>query len=226
RAPRYLGVLDPVKLVIENYPEDQVDEFVMPLHPEEESFGSRTVPFARELWIERADFMADPPKKYFRLSPGREVRLRFAYYVTCTGYETDAQGNVTLIRAAYDPETKGGWSKDGRKVKGTLHWVSARHALRAEVRNYGNLFTVENPNSVEEGKTFLDYLAPDSLEVLDACWVEPALARMRPGTNFQFERMGYFCADTRDHTPGEKLVFNRTATLRDTWGKMVEKMGS
>ena len=226
RAPRYLGVLDPVKLVIENYPEGQVDEFDMPLHPEEESYGHRVVPFSRELWIDRADFMVDPPKKFFRLSPGREVRLRFAYYVTCTGYETDAQGNVTLVRATYDPETKGGWSKDGRKIKGTLHWVSVEHGVRAEVRNYGNLFTVENPNSVEEGKTFLDYLNPDSLEVLDTCWVEPALMQMQPGANFQFERMGYFCADSRDHKPGEKLVFNRTATLRDTWGKMVQKMGS
>ncbi|MDD3311564.1 glutamine--tRNA ligase/YqeY domain fusion protein [Pseudodesulfovibrio sp.] len=223
RAPRYLGVLDPVKLVIENYPEDQTDEFDMPLHPEEESFGHRVVPFSKELWIEREDFMIDPPKKFFRLGPGREVRLRFAYYVTCTGYETDPDGKVTLIRASYDPETKGGWSKDGRKVKGTLHWVSAKHGVKAEVRNYGNLFTTENPNAVEEGKTFLDYLNPDSLEVLDTCWVEPALAEMKPGTNFQFERMGYYCADSRDHKPGGRLVFNRTATLRDTWAKIQKK---
>ena len=225
RAPRYLGVMDPVKLVIENYPEDQVDEFTMPLHPEDESYGKRVVPFSRELWIERADFMEEPPKKFFRMGPGREVRLRFAYYVTCTGYDKDADGNITEIRATYDPATKGGWSEDGRKVKGTLHWVSARHAVKAEVRNYGNLFTVDNPGAPEEGKSFTDYVDPNSLEVLDTCWVEPALADMAPGTNFQFERTGYYCADIKDHKPGESLVFNRTATLRDSWGKLKKKMG-
>jgi glutaminyl-tRNA synthetase len=225
RAPRYLGVMDPVKLVIENYPEDQVDEFTMPLHPEDESYGKRVVPFSRELWIERADFMEEPPKKFFRMGPGREVRLRFAYYVTCTGYDKDADGNITEIRATYDPATKGGWSEDGRKVKGTLHWVSARHAVKAEVRNYANLFTVDNPGSPEEGKSFTDYVDPHSLEVLDTCWVEPALTDMAPGTNFQFERTGYYCADLRDHKPGRSLVFNRTATLRDSWGKLKKKMG-
>jgi len=225
RAPRYLGVMDPVKLVIENYPEDQVDEFSMPLHPEDESYGERVVPFSRELWIERADFMEDPPKKFFRLGVGREVRLRFAYYVTCTGFDKDADGNITEIRATYDPATKGGWSKDGRKIKGTMHWVSARHGIKAEIRNYGNLFTTENPNSVKEGKTFVDYLDPNSLEILTNCWVEPALANMKPGTNFQFERTGYFCADAKDHQPGEKLVFNRTATLRDSWAKIQKQMG-
>jgi glutaminyl-tRNA synthetase len=220
RAPRYLGVMDPVKLVIENYPEDGLDEFTMPLHPEDESMGSRVVPFTRELWIERADFMEDAPKKFFRLAPGREVRLRFAYYVTCTGFTRDADGVITEIRATYDPETRGGWSKDGRKIKGTLHWVSAAHAVQAEVRNYGNLFTCDNPNAVEDGTSFTDYVDPDSLEVLPQCWVEPALAEMQPGTNFQFERTGYYCADSRDHKPGSRLVFNRTATLRDTWAKI------
>jgi glutaminyl-tRNA synthetase (EC 6.1.1.18) len=224
RAPRYLGVMDPVKLIIENYPEDGLDEFTMPLHPEDESMGTRVVPFSRELWIERADFMEDAPKKFFRLSPGREVRLRFAYYVTCTGFDKDADGNITQIRATYDPETRGGWSKDGRKIKGTLHWVSAAHAVQAEVRNYGNLFTCENPNAVEEGKSFTDYVDPNSLEVLPRCWVEPALADMEPGVNFQFERTGYYCSDSRDHAPGEKLVFNRTATLRDSWAKIQKNM--
>jgi glutaminyl-tRNA synthetase len=196
----------------------------MPLHPEDESMGTRVVPFSRELWIERADFMEDAPKKFFRLAPGREVRLRFAYYVTCTGFDKDADGNITEIRATYDPETRGGWSKDGRKVKGTLHWVSAAHAVQAEVRNYGNLFTCANPNAVEEGKSFTDYVDPSSLEVLPRCWVEPALADMKPGVNFQFERTGYYCSDSRDHVPGGKLVFNRTATLRDSWAKIQKNM--
>ena len=224
KAPRYLGVMDPVKLVIENYPEDQVDEFSMPLHPEDESYGERVVPFTKELWIERADFMEDPPKKFFRMGPGREVRLRFAYYVTCTGCEKDADGNITKILATYDPETKGGWSKDGRKVKGTMHWVSASHGIKAEVRNYSNLFSCENPNAPEKGKTFVDYVDPNSLEVREECWVEPALADMEPGTNFQFERTGYFCADSKDHQPGGKMVFNRTATLRDSWAKIQKNM--
>jgi len=223
-APRYMGVVDPVKLVIENYPEDQVDEFEVPLHPEEESYGKRVVPFTRELWIERADFMEDPPKKFFRMGPGREVRLRAAYYVLCTGYDTDADGNVTEIRATYDPETKGGWLEGGRKVKGTMHRVSAKHGIKAEVRNYTNLFTTDNPNSVEEGKTFVDYIDPNSCETLTECWVEPSMRDMEPGTNFQFERTGYFCSDSKDHKPGEKLVFNRTATLRDSWGKIKKQM--
>jgi len=223
RAPRYLGVMDPVKLIIENYPEDGLDEFTMPLHPEDESMGTRVVPFTRELWIERADFMEEAPKKYFRLAPGREVRLRFAYYVTCTGFTRGDDGRITEVRATFDPETRGGWSKDGRKIKGTLHWVSAAHALNAEVRNYGPLFTCDNPNAVAEGGSFTDHVNPDSLEVLTGCLVEPAMAHMAPGTNFQFERTGYYCADSRDHVPGERLVFNRTATLRDTWAKIQQK---
>ncbi|QJB56708.1 glutamine--tRNA ligase/YqeY domain fusion protein [Pseudodesulfovibrio sp. zrk46] len=225
RAARYMGVMNPVKLVIENYPEDQVDEFEIGLNPEDESYGTRTVPFTREVWIERDDFMIDPPKKFFRMGPDREVRLRGAYYVKCTGFETDADGNVTEIRATYDPESKGGWIEGGRKVKGTMHWVSAAKGLKAEVRNYSNLFTCENPNAPEEGKTFVDYVDPHSLEVLSECYVEPAMADMAPGTNFQFERTGYFCADSKDHVAGEKWVFNRTTTLRDTWAKVKKKMG-
>jgi len=223
-APRYMGVMDPVKLVIENYPEDQVDEFDVALNPEDESYGTRKVPFTKELWIERSDFMEDPPKKFFRMGPGREVRLRAAYYVLCTGYDTDEDGNVTEIRATYDPETKGGWLEGGRKVKGTMHWVSATKGLKVEVRNYSNLFSCENPNAVEEGKTFVDYVDPDSLEVLTECWVEPAAAELAPGTNLQFERTGYYCTDSKDHKPGDKLVFNRTATLRDSWAKIQKKI--
>ena len=225
RAPRYMGVVDPVKLIIENYPEGQADEFEIPLNPEDESYGTRKVPFSRELWIERADFMEEPPKKFFRLGPDREVRLRAAYYVTCTGYEKDADGKITEIRATYDPESKGGWIEGGRKVKGTLHWVSAEHGLKAEVRNYGSLFTTDNPNAPGEGKTFVDVVNPDSLEVLPECWVEPAIGELPAGANFQFERTGYYCADLRDHVPGKALVFNRTATLRDSWAKIQKQMG-
>ncbi|KAB1442240.1 glutamine--tRNA ligase/YqeY domain fusion protein [Pseudodesulfovibrio senegalensis] len=224
RAPRYLGVLNPLKVVIENYPEDQEDVFEMPLHPEDESMGTRKVPFGKEIYIERDDFMEDPPKKFFRMGPGREVRLRFAYYVTCTDVIKDENGEVVELRCTYDPETKGGWSKDGRKVKGTMHWVSAKHAIPAEIRLFDKLFTVDNPNAAKDGKTFIDYINPDSLNVLTHCLVEPALAEMQPGTNFQFERTGYFCTDLRDHTPGEKLVFNRTATLRDSWAKIQKQM--
>ncbi|WP_319583401.1 glutamine--tRNA ligase/YqeY domain fusion protein [uncultured Pseudodesulfovibrio sp.] len=223
RAPRYMGIMDPVKLVIENYPEDQEDVFEIALNPEDESYGARKVPFTRELWVERDDFMEEPPKKFFRLGPDREVRLRGAYYVKCTGYDKDADGKVTEIRATYDPESKGGWLEGGRKVKGTLHWVSAKHGLDAEVRNYGPLFTKENPNAVEEGKSFTDYVDPDSLTSLPGCKVEPAMADMPAGTNFQFERTGYYCADLRDHKPGSAMVFNRTTTLRDTWAKIQKK---
>ncbi|EGB14772.1 glutaminyl-tRNA synthetase [Pseudodesulfovibrio mercurii] len=223
RAPRYMGIMDPVRMVIENYPEDGEDVFDIALNPEDESYGTRKVPFSREIWIEREDFMEEPPKKFFRLGPDREVRLRGAYYVTCTGYEKDADGRISLIRATYDPASKGGWVEGGRKVKGTLHWVSARHALNAEVRNYGPLFTTDNPNAVEEGKTFIDYVDAHSLEIVPGCKVEPAMAGVEPGANFQFERTGYYCADSRDHRTGTALVFNRTATLRDTWAKIQKK---
>jgi glutaminyl-tRNA synthetase len=222
-APRVLGVLDPVKVVITNYPEEQVEEFEMPYHPEDESMGKRKVPFAREIYIERDDFMEEPPKKFFRLAPGREVRLRFAYYITCQDVVKDENGTITEIHCTYDPETKGGWSKDGRKVKGTLHWVSAKHGLPAQVRLYDHLFVKENPMDVEEGGSFTDNLNPDSLTTLTNCVVEPSLADAKPGFICQFERKGYFCADSKEHTP-ENPVFNRTASLRDSWAKMQKKM--
>ncbi len=222
-APRVMGVLDPIKVVIENYPDDQVETFDMPYHPEDASHGSRTVPFSKVLYIERDDFREDPPKKYHRLAPGAEVRLRYAYYITCREVVKDADGNITELRCTYDPATKGGWSQDGRKVKGTIHWVSAAHALHAQVRLYDHLFSVENPNAAEEGKTFVDYLNPDSLKTVTAM-LEPALADVAPGTRVQFERIGYFCAD-KDGTPG-KPVFNRTVGLRDSWAKIEKKEGA
>ncbi|BBD09192.1 glutamine--tRNA ligase/YqeY domain fusion protein [Desulfovibrio ferrophilus] len=222
RAPRVLGVINPLKVVIENYPEGQVDEFEMPYSPEDEAAGTRTVPFSRELWIERDDFMEDPPKKFFRLGPGREVRLRFAYYVTCTEVIKDESGEIVELRCTYDPETKGGWSKDGRKVKGTMHWVSVPHALPAEVRLYDKLFTKDNPMEVEEGQDFTANLNPESLKSVQA-YVEPSLATAEPGFICQFERLGYFCVDTRDSAPG-KPVFNRTVTLRDSWARIQRQM--
>ncbi|MCT4626454.1 glutamine--tRNA ligase/YqeY domain fusion protein [Halodesulfovibrio sp.] len=218
-APRLMGVVDPVKVVITNYPEDQVDEFEMPLHPELEEYGKRTVPFSRELYIERADFREEAPRKFFRLTVGKEVRLRYAYYITCTDVVKDENGEITEIHCTYDPETKGGWSEDGRKVKGTLHWVSVKHAVPAEVRLYEPLFEKENPNKVEEGKTFIDYINPDSEKIITA-YLEPRLAECKAGERVQFERLGYYCADL--DTTTEKPVFNRTATLRDSW-KRVER---
>ena len=222
RAPRLLGVVNPLKVVIENYPEDQVDEFEMPMHPEDESMGKRVVPFSRELWIEREDFMENPPNKFFRLAPGREVRLRFAYYVTCTEVIKDASGEIVELRCTYDPATKGGWSEDGRKIKGTLHWVSAKHAVPAEIRLYDRLFTKDDPMDAPEGQDFTANLNPDSLKTVQG-YVEPALAAQNPGAICQFERIGYFCADAKDHTP-DKPVFNRTATLRDTWARIQRNM--
>ncbi|MGE4554280.1 MAG: glutamine--tRNA ligase/YqeY domain fusion protein [Desulfovibrionaceae bacterium] len=220
-APRVLGVLRPLKVVIENYPEGQVEHFDMPYNQEHPEMGSRSVPFSRVLYVERDDFREDAPGKWFRLAPGKEVRLRFAYYVTCTGVVKDAEGAVTELRCTYDPATKGGWSQDGRKVKGTLHWVSAQHAVPAKVRLYDKLFTVDNPAALK-GSEFLDRINPDSLEVVDAL-LEPALRDVPPGYSCQFERLGYFCADSRDHAP-EHPCFNRTSTLRDTWAK-IEKNG-
>jgi glutaminyl-tRNA synthetase len=222
RAPRVMAVLRPLKLVIENYPEDQVDEFDFPYHPEDPSMGGRKIPFSRVLYIEQDDFREVPPPKYFRLAPGKEVRLRYAYYVTCTELIKDASGAITEVRCAYDPETKGGWSKDGRKIKGTLHWVSAAHAIDARVRLYEHLFTALNPMDGKEGKDFKEYINPNSLEVLDGCKVEPSLAQAALGERFQFERMGYFCLDYKDAKPGAP-VFNRTATLRDSWAKIEKK---
>ena len=221
-APRWMAVLNPVRLVIDNYPEAQEDVFEMPLYPDDDSFGSRKDPFTRELYIDRDDFRLDPPKKYYRLAPGQEVRLRYAYFVTCTDVVKDAEGNVQEIHCTYDPASRGGNSPDGRKVKGTIHWVSAKYALPAEVRLYEQLFSVADPNNVPEGKTFLDYINPDSLRTVSAR-LEPAMAQIRTGETVQFERVGYFCKD-RDSTD-ELPVFNRTVTLRDTWAK-IEKKGA
>lgn len=221
-TPRVMGVLDPIRVVIENYPEGQVEEFDMPYHPEDPAFGSRTVPFSRVLYIERDDFREDPPKKFFRLAPGGEVRLRYAYYITCREVVKDDAGNIIELRCTYDPESRGGSSPDGRRVKGTLHWVSAAHAVEAEVRIYDQLFSVADPDDVPEGGSFTDNLNPDSLKTVRAM-LEPSLATTEPGTKVQFERMGYFCSDP-DSTPG-KPVFNRTVTLKDTWAKLEKKMG-
>ncbi|MDH3743818.1 MAG: glutamine--tRNA ligase/YqeY domain fusion protein [Acidobacteriota bacterium] len=218
-ALRVMAVLNPLKVVIENYPEDdEPDELEAINNPEDETAGSRRVPFSRELWIERTDFMEDPPKKFFRLAPGREVRLRYGYFITCTEVVKDENGEVVELRCTYDPETRGGQAPDGRKVRGTIHWVSARHALPADVRLYDHLFSVENPNVTPEGGDFTNHLNADSLEVLTDCKVEPSLADAEPGDRFQFERLGYFCVDR--NSSAERLVFNRTVTLRDTWGKI------
>jgi glutaminyl-tRNA synthetase len=217
-APRVMAVLDPLKVVIENYPEGQAEELEAVNNPEDPGMGVRRVPFARELFIEREDFMEDPPKKFYRLGPGREVRLRYAYFVKCVDVVKDAAGKVIELRCVYDPATKGGDAPDGRKVKATLHWVSAAHALPAEVRLYGHLFSVPHPGAGEEGENWLDQLNPDSLTVIANARVEPSLASARPGDRFQFERKGYFCSDP-DSTPA-RLVFNRTVTLKDEWAKL------
>jgi glutaminyl-tRNA synthetase len=217
-SPRVMGVLEPLKVVIENYPEDQVEEMECINNPEDPSAGTRLVPFSRELYIERGDFREDPPRKWFRLAPGREVRLRYAYFMTCQDVIKDENGEVVELRCTVDPETRGGSSPDGRRVRGTLHWVSAKHALEAEVRLYDRLFLKHNPFDVEEGGDFIDFLNPDSLTILQGCRVEPSLAGAEPGSRYQFERQGYFCVDP-DSTEN-KLVFNRTVSLRDTWAKI------
>ena len=221
-APRVMGVLRPLKVIIDNYPEGQEEELEAINNPEDPSAGTRMVPFSRELYIERDDFMEDPPKKFFRLGPGREVRLRYAYFVTCVDVVKDPDtGEITELHCTYDPATRGGDAPDGRKVKGTMHWVSARHAVNAQVRLYDHLFNKENPNEVEEGQDFTAHLNPNSLEVLDDCKLEPSLANAEPGYRCQFERLGYFCVDAKDYTP-EAPVFNRTVTLRDTWAKILK----
>jgi glutaminyl-tRNA synthetase len=220
RAPRVMAVLRPLKVVIDNYPEDQVEELDAENNPEDSSMGIRKIPFSRELYVERDDFREDPPKKWFRLAPGREVRLKHAYYITCTDViKDDPTGEVTELHCTYDPQTRGGWSKDGRKVRGTLHWVSAAHALESEVRLYDHLFTKPNPDEAAEGEDFKSYLNPNSLEILDSCKLEPSLAQAVPGSRYQFLRLGYFCVDSRDSSQ-ERPVFNRTVTLRDTWAKI------
>ncbi len=221
-APRAMAVLDPLKVVITNYPKDQVEEFDAPIHPQRPELGTRKVPFSRELFIEREDFMEEPPNKFFRLAPGREVRLRCAYYVRCDEVIRDPQsGEITELRCCYDPESRGGSSPDGRKVKGTLHWVSAAHALDAEIRLYDRLFVVENP-AADKAVDFTRHLNPQSLKVLRGCKVEPSLVAAAPESRYQFERQGYFCVDRYD-SGSARLVFNRTVTLRDSWAKVEAK---
>lgn len=220
-APRMMAVLNPLKVVITNYPEGQVENLTAINNPEDESAGTRQVPFSREIYIERDDFMENPPKKYFRLAPGQEVRLRYAYFIKCDEVIKDAEGNIVELHCSYDPASKGGNSPDGRKVKGTIHWVSAEHAIDAEVRLFDRLFSKENPEEVEEGQTFLDNINPDSLQVLQHCKLEPELAKAKVMDKMQFERLGYFCVD-KDSTP-EHLVFNRACTLKDSWSKESKK---
>jgi glutaminyl-tRNA synthetase len=221
RAPRVMVVLKPVKVVITNYPEGQVEQVEVPNNPEDPSAGKRQVPFSRELYIEREDFMEVPPKKFFRLAPGREVRLRGAYFITCREVLKNDQAEVIELRCTYDPATRGGSSPDNRRVQATLHWVSREHAVPVEVRVYDRLFSVEDPEAVVNGKTFLDNTNPNSLEVLRGCQAEPSLAGAAVGSRFQFERLGYFCVDA-DSRPGA-MVFNRTVSLRDTWAKIAQK---
>lgn len=221
-ADRVMAVLKPLKVVIENYPEDLVEEFDVEINPEQPEKGTRKVPFSKEIYIERDDFAIDPPPKYFRLKPGGEVRLKNAYFIKCTGYETDENGEVTLVRAVYDPASRGGESPDGRKVKGTIHWVSAKHAIEAEVRLYDKLFTVENPDDIPDGSDYKDYINPDSLIVIKGAKLEPSLKDAKPEDKFQFLRIGYFCVDNKDSKPGN-LVFNRTVGLKDTWAKIASK---
>jgi glutaminyl-tRNA synthetase len=221
RAPRVMAVLRPLKVIIDNYPDDQVEELDAVNNPEDESTGMRKVPFSKVFYIEQDDFREDPPKKFFRLAPGREVRLRYGYYIKCEDVVKDEKtGEIIELHCTYDPETRGGWSPDGRKVKATLHWVSAAHAVEAEVRLYDHLFIDEAPEDVNEGDDFTANLNPNSLDVLKSCRLEPGLANAKSGERFQFERLGYFSVDP-DST-NSKLVFNRTVTLRDTWAKIVK----
>ena len=220
RAERRMAVLNPIKVVITNYPEEETEMISCVNNPEDESAGHREVPFSREVYIERDDFMEVPPKKYFRLSPGNEVRLRYAYLIRCNEVIKNEQGEIVELRCTYDPMSKGGQSSDGRKVKGVIHWVSAPHAKEAEIRLFDRLFTRESLDDIEEGKTFKDYLNPASLTVVKG-YVEPSLAGTAPGSKYQFERIGYFCADKDSSV--EKPVFNRTVTLKDSWSKMAAK---
>ncbi|MCA1734439.1 MAG: glutamine--tRNA ligase, partial [Acidobacteria bacterium] len=217
-ANRVMGVLRPLKVVIENYPLGETEWFETPNNPEDPAAGMRKVPFSREIFIEQEDFMEDPPKKFFRFAPGREVRLRSAYFITCSGVVKGEDGAIRELRATYDPQTRGGDSPDGRKPKGTLHWVSAEHAVEAEVRLYDRLFSVEDPENVEEGKDFLSNLNPASLEVLRGCRIEPGAVDAPAGSRYQFERLGYFAVDPNS-APGAP-VFNRIVTLKDSWSRM------
>jgi len=218
RALRVMGVLRPLKVVIDNYPENQVEEMDAVNNPEDASGGTRKVPFSRVLYIEQDDFREDPPKGYFRLSPGREVRLRYGYFITCKSVVKNGKGEVVEVHCTYDPATRGGNAPDGRKVKSTIHWVSAAHAIDAEVRLYDTLFSKPDPEDVEDGQEFTANLNPNSLEIVSACKLEPSMENAAPGSRYQFERLGYFCVD-RDSKPG-KLAFNRTVALKDTWAKI------
>jgi len=218
-APRVMGVLDPVKVVITNYPADQVEWLEAVNNPEDESAGTRQLPFGRHLLIERADFQETPHRKFYRLAPGREVRLRYGYFITCTDVVKDANGDIVELHCTYDPATKGGYAPDGRRVRGTIHWLSAPHALRAEVRMYDRLFAAEDPGAYDD---FREALNPNSLEVIPDAKVEPSLAGAAPGAVVQFERKGYFCVDSKDSRPGA-LVFNLTINLRDSWAKIKRK---
>ena len=223
RSPRVMAVLRPLRVVIDNYPQDQTGEVDAVNNPEDPGMGTRKVPFSRVLYIEQEDFREHPPEKFFRLAPGREVRLRYAYLITCVGVVKDEQtGEVVELHCTYDPETRGGTTPDGRKVKGTIHWVSAAHAHEAEVRLYDRLFTTENPGNVKEGADFESVLNPNSLETLTG-YIEPSLVGAAPGSRYQFERLGYFCVDSKDSSP-ERMVFNRTATLRDSWAKIEKRL--
>ncbi|MEX0936570.1 MAG: glutamine--tRNA ligase/YqeY domain fusion protein [Pirellulales bacterium] len=224
RSSRVMAVLRPLKVVIENYPEGQTDQLEAVNNPEDPSAGTRQVPFSRELYIEQEDFLEDPPKKFFRMAPGREVRLRYGYFITCRDVVKNDAGEVVELRCTYDPETRGGSAPDGRKVKATLHWVSAQHALSAEVRLYDHLFRTLDPDDVPEGGDYRENLNPESLTVLPDCKLEPSLAEAKPGDRYQFERLGYFCADEHDSRP-DHLVFNRTVPLRDSWAKIQKKGG-
>lgn len=223
-APRVMGVLRPIKLVLTNYPADQVEWFESMINPEDPAAGTRKVPFSRELYIEAEDFMETPPPKFFRLSPGKEVRLRSAYFITCNEVIKDAEGRIVELRCTYDPATRGGDSPDKRKVKATLHWVSVSHAIACEVRLYDKLLTIESPSSMDEDKDILDYINPKSLEVIEQAYIEPSVIGLQPGASVQFERVGYFTVD-QDST-AEKLVFNRTVTLKDEWAKASAQAGA
>lgn len=221
-AQRRAAVLRPLKVIIDNFPEGHVEMMEAVNNPEDPSAGTRQIPFTRELYIEQTDFMEEPPKKFFRLGPGREVRLRYGFFITCHEVIKDDEGRITELRCTYDPETRGGQAPDGRKVRGTIHWVSANHAVDAEIRLYDHLFETQNPSDVEQGKSYLDNINPNSLEVLSNCKLEPSLADAQPGERFQFERLGYFCVDSQASN-SNKPVFNRSVTLRDTWAKMQRK---
>jgi glutaminyl-tRNA synthetase len=224
KAPRIMCVLRPLKIVIENYPEDQVEELEAINNPEDPSMGSRKLTFSRILYIEQEDFCEDPPKKYFRLAPGREVRLRYAYYIKCVKVIKDQQsGKIIELRCTYDPQTRGGGAPDGRKVKATLHWVSATHSIQIEARLYDHLFLKTNPDEEKEEIDFRANLNPNSIKILTSCRAETSLANSIPGNRYQFERQGYFCMDTKDSS-SKNLVFNRTVTLRDPWAKIQKTM--